>query len=88
MQVQYIFPKNIMMVQSITNNSFDTAKIIAKLRRRTIYLGTKTMKPFALIFTILASASVGLIGKKKKKTISMTFCAAKYKSKQGILEII
>lgn len=49
------------------------------------------MKPFALIFTILASASVGLIGKKnkkKKKTISMTFCAAKYKSKQGILEII
>lgn len=24
------------------------------------YLGTKTMKPFDLIFTILASASVGL----------------------------
>lgn len=78
------------MIQSITNNNSDMqAKIITKLRRRTIYLGTKTMKPFALIFTILASVSVGLVGRrKKKKPISMTFCAAKYKSKQDILEII
>jgi len=35
-----------------------------RLEGREPYFGTNTMKPFALIFTILASVSVGLHGKK------------------------
>jgi hypothetical protein len=34
-----------------------------KFEGREPYFGTNTMKPFALIFTILASVSVGLHGK-------------------------